>query len=239
MAHKFYTGAPTFLPGNSPAANQYNEARKKIDVEFLGDFLYSYNFPMAAKNSEVGKKYPAKGEKCQFGFWKVTNKGEYIERNRPGESKVLSLTGKEYLVSYVVTPRMCSDTKVDELSHPAFYTKGYEYQDIVDPGAVALATNGKGFVREIASNMVDECTADVKNSLKIGTTSKDLPGETVFTGFANANHCDTMTRVILRSSFPEVFADHPGELRSTPFDPTLNADLYLRYDLPSSYPSQE
>lgn len=238
MAHKFYTGQPTLIPGNSTAARAYNEARKKVDVEYLGDFYYNYNFPMQIKNSEVGKTYPEKGEKCQFGFWKVTNKGDYIVRNRPGERTVPSLTGRDYLVSYVVTPRLCSDEKAGELSHPAFYAKGHEYQDIVDPGAVALATNGRGIVRDAASNLVDECTADVKTTLKIGTSSSALPGETVFAGFANANHCDTMTQVILRSSLPEVFAEYPGEIKSATFDPTLNVDLFARYDFTSS-PAQE
>jgi len=237
MSHTFYTGDPTYVKGNSVGANAYNAARQKINVEYLGDFFYDYNYPIQAKNSEVGKKYPQQGERCQFGFWKVTNKGDFIVRNRPGERVVPSQEGKDYLVSYVVTPRMCSDAKASELSNPAFYEKNHEYQDIVDPGAVALATNGKGIVRDVASAVVDDCTADVKTTIKIGTSSPQLPGETVFSGFANANHCDTMTQVILKNSLPEIFADYPGEVKPAAFDPTLNSDLFARYDF-TSYPEQ-
>ncbi|MBQ3047900.1 MAG: hypothetical protein IJD48_02675 [Clostridia bacterium] len=238
MAHVFYTGKPTLIPKNTAPAKAYNDARQNLNIEYLGDFFYEDNFPIQAKNCEVGKKYPADGAKCQFGFWKVVNKGDFILRNRPGERVVPSPDGREYLVSYVVTPRMCSDDRASELPHGAFYVQGHEYQDIVDPGAVALATNGKGLVRDIASAIVDDRTADVKTTLKIGTTTSQIPGEVVFLGFGNANHCDTMIQSVLRNSLPEVYADFPGEVKPASLDPTLNADLYERYDIPNPAPQQ-
>lgn len=233
MAHDFFEGKPTLIPGGSTGARAYNNARSKVEVKYLGDFFYKYNFPIEAKNGEVGlgKKYPSEGYTCQFGFWQVRNNGDYIKRNRPGEREIPLKDGGNALISYVVTPRMCSDSNASKLNHPAVYVSGYEYRDIVDPGAVALATNGSGIVRDVASSLVDDCTADVKNSLKIGTTSPELPGETIFSGFANANHCDTMTQVILESSLKDIFAQYPGEIKPAAFDPTINSDLFVRYDL--------
>ncbi len=223
MALRIYEGQPFYVPGTSKEAKAYNEARDRLDIEYLGDFQYGSNFPRDARSKDVGSKYPYEGYQCQFGFWKVINKGNFEFRNRPGEAKMPSPTGgNDVLVSYVVTPRICADKDQRGLLNPYIYEANHKYADIVDPGAVALAVNGSGIVRETASVLVNELTDNAKDSLKVACEGEPV----TFTGFANANHCSVMTKMVLRSSFPDVYALFPGETASAAFDPSLNPGYY-------------
>lgn len=222
MAHRIYEGQPFYMPGKSKEESAYNKARDQLDIEYLGDFHYGSNFPYKARSTDVGTKYPPDGYNCQFGFWKVTNKGEYITRNRPGEAEMPTSTGDRVLVSYVVTPRICVDRNQSGLLNPYIYDQNHNYADIVDPGAVALAVNGTGVVQQVASVLVDELTDDAKDSLKVACEGEPV----TFTGFANANHCSVMTKVVLQNSLPEVYSVYPGELAKAFFDPSLNPGYY-------------
>lgn len=228
MAQKYFTGQPYLMPNTTNGGRAYNAARGQIDVKYLGDFLYDNNFPMSARNNDVGVKYPKSGYKAQFGFYEVTNKGRYSKTNRPGEREVPLSNGGKALVSYVVTPRMCVDTNQNDLQNPCLWAKGHNYADIVDPGAVALAINGVGEVKDIASVMVDEATAYPKSTLKVGSSATNVPNTNVtyFTGFGDSNHCATMASVVLKNSMPEVYNQAPGVINPVALDPRLNPIMY-------------
>ena len=228
MAQRYYTGQPFSMPNTTKEGQAYNNARRQIDVKYLGDFLYDNNFPMSARNNEVGTKYPKLGYKAQFGFWEVTNKGQYIKSNRPGEREVPLANGGKALVSYVATPRICVDTNQSDLFNPCIWGKGHQYVDMVDPGAVVLAINGSGVVKDAASIMVDEATAYPKSTLKVGSSATNVANSnlTYFTGFANRNHSDTMVDTILRSSLPDIHRQAPGEVKPVALDLRLNPVLY-------------
>lgn len=228
MRQKIYNGKPVLLPGETREEILYNKARQRLQVEYLGPFFYDYNFPMDAKASDVGTKYPETGYRCQFGFWKVTNKGSYKKRNRPGERETPLLNGQKALVSYVVTPRICIDAKQDDLVNYCQYKEGHKYAHVVDPGAIALSVNGVGRVKDMASALVDDATENIKQTMKVSCEGK---GQTIFTGFANANHCCVMTSVVLKSSLPDVYNSFPGQIEKAPFDETLNPGVYTSFDL--------
>lgn len=228
MDRKIYTGKPALMTGTSREEKLYNKAREQLQVEYLGDFFYDYNFPMDAKSSDIGKKYPQKGYRCQFGFWQVTNKGSYVKRNRPGERETPLLNGQKALVSYVVTPRVCIDERQGDLVNFCQYKEGHKYADVVDPGAIALSVNGTGLVKHVASALVDDATQDLKQTMKVSCEGE---GQTVFTGFANANHCSVMTSVVLENSLPAIYSSFPGQIEKAPFDPTLNPGMFTNFDL--------
>ena len=228
MAQRYYTGQPFLMPNTTKEGQAYNNARNQVRVKYLGDFLYENNFPMSARNNEVGTKYPKNGYKSQFGFWEVTLTGKYAKKNRPGEREVPLSNGGKALVSYIVTPRICVDTNQSDLFNPYIWAKGHQYVDTLDPGTIALAMYGEGSIKDAATLIVDEATEFPKSTLKVGSSATNVSNSnlTYFTGFANRNHSDTMVETILQSSLPEIYKQAPGEVKPVALDLRLNPVLY-------------
>ena len=229
MAYKTFTGKPFLLPEISQAAKQYNEARSKIDVKFLGAFQYSGVVPMSATAKDIGVKYPKDGLTSKFTLWEVINKGDYVLRNRPGERIIPRVDATKALKSYVVVPTICTNQSAN-LPHPCLFDAKYskEYATMTDPGAVALAVNGKGIVQDTADTLVNDTTKIAKDGLKVMAGAEETAG-IYFIGFSCANHSANMANEVLKNNFPDEYVGAEGVVPSESYNPALNSiRKYLR-----------
>ena len=145
------------------------------------------------------KIFPKDGLTSKFTIWEVINKGNYVLRNRPGERIIPRVDGSKALKSYVVVPTICTNQSAN-LQHPCLFDAKYskEYATMTDPGAVALAVNGKGIVQDTADTLVNDTTKIAKDGLKVMASAEETSG-TYFIGFSCANHSANMANEVLKA----------------------------------------
>ena len=243
---ELYYGKPILVPGNLPQAQSYNKRRNELTVKHLGTFLYESAFPREVTVRGASEICGGSGYMLSYSLYEIHDPVCPLRQQRPGEWEKPMLNGRKTRVSYVAVPQIRADlaerqydvilalkdvipysfTDPEEKTscEPYLYKKGFDYIDLVDPGAVALSIYGTIPVADTASDIVDTALAQIRKALKIsywqgGRISFFIP-------LLSRGHMDSMIVTVLSNSLPKVYEAFPGKVEfEETMDPALNPDM--------------
>lgn len=174
---------------------RYNQIAREIYTSKIGEFSVNDVYKKSESQSNAHPK------KLELSLWRVTDKNANAkERGIDTSEFVIEKPGGE-IVSYVVVPRMNTDTKD---KRPCEYTeeKADTFEDINDPRVSVIARSYKGVVAEIAKDLVLENEKEVRENYKILADQK----KDVYIDFSNKMLIDALIKQAVRTYEPNVYA---------------------------------
>ena len=243
---ELYYGKPILVPGNLPQAQSYNKRRNELTVKHLGTFLYESAFPREVTVRGASEICEGSGYMLSYSLYEIHDPVCPLRQQRPGEWEKPMLNGRKTRVSYVAVPQIRADLAERQYDvilalkdvipysfadpeektscEPYLYKKGFDYIDLVDPGAVALSIYGTIPVADTASDIVDTALAQIRKALKI--SYRQGGRISFFVPLLSRGHMDSMIVTVLSNSLPKVYEAFPGKVEfEETMDPALNPDM--------------